>query len=46
MGELAVELELLHSLGYLHRDIKPSNLIVKNQSDIILSDFGVAKFKN
>ena len=32
-----------HSQQVLHRDIKPANLIVNNQDDLWVTDFGVAK---
>lgn len=35
----------LHSEGIVHRDINPSNLIMEPTRDIVLIDFGVAKWK-
>jgi len=35
----------LHSQGIVHRDINPSNLILEPGRDIVLIDFGVAKWK-
>ena len=32
-----------HEQGVLHRDIKPANLIVNDQQDLWVTDFGVAK---
>lgn len=34
--------ENLHKIGILHRDIKPSNMIVKEDGDIVVIDFGSA----
>jgi len=33
----------LHKLGIVHRDIKPSNVVVKNNGQAVLVDFGIAK---
>lgn len=35
-------LEYLHSLDLLHRDVKPSNLLIANNGDVKLADFGLA----
>ena len=35
-------LEYAHALGYIHRDIKPANIIIDNQGNARLSDFGLA----
>lgn len=37
-------IENLHKIGILHRDIKPSNIIVKENGEIALVDFGSACF--
>lgn len=36
-------LETLHSAGTMHRDLKPSNLLITDEGDIKLMDFGIAQ---
>lgn len=36
-------LEYLHNEGIVHRDIKPSNVLIKDNYDVKLADFGTAK---
>lgn len=44
LGSQAAEaLAYAHANGVLHRDIKPANLIVDDQSNLWVADFGVAK---
>ncbi|HEX6500116.1 MAG TPA: protein kinase [Micromonosporaceae bacterium] len=39
---IAEALEAAHAAGILHRDIKPGNILVSDQGEPVLSDFGIA----
>lgn len=40
--DMAAALDYVHSRNIIHRDVKPDNLIVSNQGQSILTDFGLA----
>ena len=42
-GQIAGALAQLHSLGILHRDLKPGNIMLRENGNVALIDFGLAK---
>jgi len=41
-GQLADALHHAHSHGVYHRDLKPSNILVDDQGNLLIADFGLA----
>ncbi len=45
-ADLALALDYAHSMKVVHRDIKPANIILTNQRQIKITDFGVARLES
>lgn len=43
VGEIALALGHLHSLGVVYRDLKPENILLDDHGHVCLTDFGLSK---
>jgi len=43
IGQIGSALDYAHRMGVIHRDIKPGNVLMDEQGDVYLSDFGLAR---
>lgn len=41
---LAITLDEIHKKGIIHRDIKPENILLDDDNNLILTDFGIAYY--
>ena len=46
MRQILEALSYLHGLGICHRDIKPENILIDENGNIKISDFGLSRFVN
>lgn len=46
MTQLLEALEYSHSRGVVHRDIKPSNILITDDGQVKIADFGIAKIES
>ena len=44
--ELGEALKYIHSKGIIHRDLKPENVLIADDGHLVLTDFGIAHFKD
>ncbi len=43
LGRIARALSVVHAQGLVHRDLKPPNIMLREDGEVVLIDFGIAK---
>jgi serine/threonine protein kinase len=46
VAKLALAMQAAHDVGVIHRDLKPSNIVMNQQGEAIILDFGLARQVN
>ena len=43
MADITSALDYAAGIGYVHRDIKPGNILIRDDDEFVLADFGIAR---